>query len=80
MSVLRNIPFFLLLIVVFFCLHGAVENIGFISFGEAFLVGISVAAVILVMFLIFWLITRKVLFASLITFYKCMVFFLWCYT
>ena len=69
MKLLKNIPFFLLFIVVFFCLHGTVENIGFISFKEVFLVGISVAVVILIMFLLFFLLTRQVLYASLITFF-----------
>ena len=67
MTALKKIPFFLVLLSVFFCLHGAVENFGFVSFSEVFFVGISMLVVMALLFLISWFFTRKTLFASLIT-------------
>ena len=69
MEILKKIPFFLVLLSVFFCLHGAVENYGFVSFMEVFLVGVSMLVVMAVLFLISLLFTRKILFASLLTFF-----------
>ncbi len=69
MAALKKIPFFLLLLVLFFCLHGSVENFGSLNYTEVFFVGISVMAVIAILFFISWALVRKILPASLITFF-----------
>lgn len=67
MSLLKKYPIFLLLFVIFFCLHGAVENYNSISFEETFFVGLSISIVITALFLFSYFFTRNVLYASLIT-------------
>lgn len=69
MKLLKKYPFFLILLLVFFCLHGGVENYYSISFEEVFFVGLSILIVIAVLFLIFYFFTRNILFAALITFF-----------
>ncbi len=39
MTLLKKIPFFLLLLAVFFCLHGSVENYGYLNLFEVMEVG-----------------------------------------
>jgi hypothetical protein len=69
MKLLKKIPFFLPLLAVFFCLHGSVENYGYINAGEVVQVGLIAIACIVLFFGICWLFTRNYLFASLITFF-----------
>ena len=69
MQSLKKIPFFLLLLVLFFCLHGSMENYGFIGLTDVMLLGLIIAGSVLVLFLIFLLFTRNYLFASLISFF-----------
>lgn len=69
MKLLRTIPFFLLLIPVFFCLHGSVENFGSVNFREVFLIGLSVMGMILLFCFISRIFTRHRLFAALIVFF-----------
>lgn len=69
MTLLKNIPFFLLLLVAFFCLHGSVENYGYLDLGEVLWVGIIIAAYVLLFFFILVLIVRDKIFAALITFF-----------
>jgi hypothetical protein len=66
---LKKIPFFLLLLAVFFCLHGTVENYGFLDMGEVLLIGSVIIICIAVLFFITWLFKRDMLFASLLTFF-----------
>ncbi len=69
MDLLKKIPFFLFLLVVFFCLHGSVENYGYLYLGEVVKVG-AVILLCMVGFLAFaWLLSRNFLFASLLTFF-----------
>ncbi len=69
MQLLKKIPFFLILLVVFFCLHGSVENYGYINAGEVVQVGLIAIACIVLFFGFNWLITKDHLYASLITFF-----------
>lgn len=66
---LKKIPFFLFLLVLFFCLHGSVENYGYLNVKEV----VAVAGIILLCMAFFfgltWLITRNYLFVSLLTFF-----------
>ena len=41
MNLLKKIPFFLLLLVLFFCLHGSVENYGYLNLSEVVQVGLG---------------------------------------
>jgi hypothetical protein len=75
MQLLKKIPFFLILLAAFFCLHGAAENYGAISVEETLLTGLSVAGSIGFLFVIILFITRKTLFAALITFFISLWYF-----
>ena len=69
MQLLKKIPFFLLLLVLFFCLHGSMENFGFISLQEVLILGLIIAGLVLVLFLVIFFFTRNYLFAALISFF-----------
>jgi len=58
MQALKKIPFFLVLLVVFFCLHGFLENYGFIYARELFFVGVEVLFCLALFFGILYLFTR----------------------
>ena len=75
MNLLKKYPFFLLLFFLFFCLHGWAENYSSISFIEVFLVGLSVFVVNIILFVIFYFFTRKILYAALITFFVIVWYF-----
>ena len=75
MNLLKKYPFFLLLFSLFFFLHGWAENYSSISFSEAFLVGLSVFVVNIILFVIFYFFTRKILYAALITFFVIVWYF-----
>lgn len=69
MKLLKKIPFFLLLLVVFFCLHGSVENYGYLDPGEVLWVGILITLAVALLYSLCWLLTKNVLLASLVTFF-----------
>ena len=69
MKLFKKIPFFLVLLAVFFCLHGSVENYGFIRFTEVLYPGLLIAAGILLLTGVLLLFTRNLLHASLIAFF-----------
>jgi len=69
MKLLKTIPFFLLLLVLFFCLHGSVENYGFIRFTEVLYPGLFILAGIVLGTAIVFLFTRDLLHASLVVFF-----------
>ena len=69
MQLLKKIPFFLVLLVVFFCLHGSVENYGYLNAVEVMEVGGIAILCIAVFLAITWLFTRDLLFASLVCFF-----------
>lgn len=69
MNLLKKIPFFLFLLVLFFCLHGSVENYGFLELSEVLLVGGIMFVSVALLFGFFFLIFRNYVLASLITFF-----------
>lgn len=69
MQLLKKIPFFLLLLVVFFCLHGGVENYGYLNLGEVVMVAGVILLCMLILFLITLYFTRNYIYASLIIFF-----------
>jgi hypothetical protein len=69
MKLLRKIPFFLFLLALFFCLHGWVENYGFISYKELLMPGLQIFGSILLFTAVVFLFTRNLLSASLISFF-----------
>ena len=69
MNLLKKIPFFLLLLVLFFCLHGSVENYGYLNLSEVVQVGLVAMLCIALFFALTWLITKNYLFAALVTFF-----------
>jgi hypothetical protein len=75
MQKLKTIPFFLVLLALFFCLHGSAENFGSLTVKEVVLTGLSVLGVTLVLFGIIYLFSRKYLFAALITFFIALWYF-----
>ena len=69
MKLLKKIPFFLFLLVSFFCLHGSVENYGYLNVKEVLWVAAVIILCITLLYTLVWVITKNVLFASLITFF-----------
>ncbi|MEO7307608.1 MAG: sulfatase-like hydrolase/transferase, partial [Ferruginibacter sp.] len=69
MTLLKKIPFFLILLVLFFCLHGWLENFGFISFKEVLSPGVFIFLGIALFTAVVFLFTKDLLFASLIVFF-----------
>ncbi|MEO6540057.1 MAG: sulfatase-like hydrolase/transferase [Ferruginibacter sp.] len=69
MKQLKKIPFFLFLLPLFFCLHGSVENYGFLEPGEVVLIGAVILIGIALFFGLLFLFTRNYMMASLITFF-----------
>ena len=69
MRLLKKIPFFLFLLILFFCLHGTIENYGYLNVIEVIQVAL-IALLCITIFLGFaWLLTKNFLVASLITFF-----------
>lgn len=69
MTLLKKIPFFLFLLAVFFCLHGAVDNFGFISVKEVLGIGFSILAGMTACFVILLIFYRKYIAVALIVFF-----------
>ncbi|MGB5005887.1 MAG: hypothetical protein WBO39_03060, partial [Ferruginibacter sp.] len=69
MKLLKKIPFFLFLLVVFFCLHGSVENYGYVGFNEVVVIGLLILFFTALFFLLVQFFTRDYIFTSLITFF-----------
>ncbi len=69
MSALKKIPFFLFLVPLFFCLHGSVENYGYLNLGEVLMVGVIIIACITVLFLLILFFAKNYIFSSLIVFF-----------
>ncbi len=69
MQLLKKIPFFLFLLVLFFCLHGSVENYGYLNVKEVLAVAVAILVGIAILFAITWLFKKDVLFASLLSFF-----------
>ncbi len=67
MSTLKKIPFFLVLLVLFFCLHGSVENYGYLHVKEVIKIAAFILLGMAVFFAIVWLFTKNYLLAALIT-------------
>jgi hypothetical protein len=75
MQKLKTIPFFLVLLALFFCLHGSAENFGSLTVKEVVLTGLSVLGFTLVLFGIIYLFTRRYLLAALIAFFIALWYF-----
>ncbi len=69
MAALKKIPFFLFLLAVFFCLHGSVENYGYLNVYEVIEVGGIILLCMAVFFALGWLFTKNHFFAALLTFF-----------
>ncbi len=69
MQFLKKAPLFLFLLVLFFCLHGSVENYGYLNAGEVIEVALIALLCIAVFLGICRLLTKNYLLASLITFF-----------
>lgn len=69
MQLLKKLPLFLFLLVAFFCLHGSVENYGYLNLYEVMEVGGIIIGFIAVFFTLAWLFTKDHQFAGLLTFF-----------
>jgi len=69
MQLLKKIPFFLLLLVIFFCLHGSLENYGFVELQEILVLGGLILACLGIGLVLTWLFTRNWLMSALICFF-----------
>ena len=69
MKLLKKIPFFLLLLVFFFCLHGSVENYGYLDLSEVLWVGVVISGYVVAFFFILVILIRNKMLAALITFF-----------
>jgi Sulfatase len=72
---LKNTPIFLLLIGFFYSLHGAVENFGFIYFADAFSVATVVLVGTLFLFAFFFLLSKRIQFAAIISLFVSVWYF-----
>jgi hypothetical protein len=75
LSSIRYRPVYLLLLPVFFVLHGYVENLGFISAGEALVLGAAYLGVTAALGFAFWLFYRDVSKAALLAFTFMAIYF-----
>lgn len=69
MKLLKKIPFFLLLLPVFFCLHGVVENYGYLTAAAVFKTGVFILAGVMLLFGLVFLFYRMLMPAALIVFF-----------
>ncbi len=69
MNLLKKIPFFLFLLVLFFCLHGSVENYGYLNANEVLQVAAVILGCMAVFFVLTWFISKNYLFTSLVIFF-----------
>lgn len=69
MNLLKRIPFFLLLLPVFFCLHGWLQDFGVLRASELLLLVLYISIGLALLFLLVWFITKNKTNAALITFY-----------
>ncbi len=65
----KTIPFFLFLLPLFFCLHGTVENYGYLQPFEVLWIGVVILACMAVLFLIIWAFSKNHIFSALISFF-----------
>ncbi|MBK6634492.1 MAG: hypothetical protein IPG38_09360 [Chitinophagaceae bacterium] len=75
MKLLKKIPFFLLLLVLFFCLHGSLENYGYLEIKEVLLIGVVLFLSILLCYGILFKVTRNAVLASIVTFFMGLWYF-----
>ena len=69
MRVLKTIAFFPFLLALFFCVHGSLENYGFIDLREVLWIGLMILICIVVGYLLLYLFTRDHISAALIVFF-----------
>ena len=69
MQPLKKIPFFLFLLVLFFCLNGSVDNFGFVTTGELLVLGLKIGAATGIAYALVYLCYRRYLAAALIVFF-----------
>jgi len=69
MRPIKTIPLFLFLLPLFFCLHGSVENFGYVNVLPVIKLFIIILVILLLLFLIIRFYTKNTVFAALIAFY-----------
>ena len=69
MRSLKEYPFFLILIAVFFCLHANVEHYGFLNLSNSFYVCFQILIAAFVLCYIFYFLNKDFLFSAIITFF-----------
>ena len=69
MGYLKKIPLFLFLLPVFFCLHGSVENFGYVTASGVTKLCLVILIVITLLFFSIRFFAKSTLFAALVTFY-----------
>lgn len=67
MQSLKKIPYYLLLLVLFFCLHGLAEHYGLIDWRELLFIGSTIAACMAVLLGLLWLLMKKRFMAAALT-------------
>lgn len=69
MKQLKKIPFFIFLLLVFFILHGSVENFGFIYFSEIIKAGLIISGCVALLYFIIKLFIKNTIHAALVCFF-----------
>jgi hypothetical protein len=69
MKLLKKTPFFVLLLPLFFCLHGWLQNYGFIRFEELLLLCLQIFSGVILFTAFIYLLNRKLAAASLTAFF-----------
>lgn len=67
MTNLKKAPFFLLMLPLFFCLHGSVENYGVLTVGEVLLTGVEILVCVMLFSFVVFFAVKNYIVASLIT-------------
>ncbi len=69
MTILKKYPLYIILFAIFFCLHGTVENFGFVSFQDSIDAGKQVLFGTLLLFGILLLMSKKIRFTGIVSFF-----------
>jgi hypothetical protein len=75
MTILKKYPLYIILFTIFFCLHGTVENFGFVYFEDCIAAGKQVLFGTLLFFGVFLFISKKIHFAGIISFFIAIWYF-----
>ena len=66
---LNKVPFYVVLLGVFFYLHGSAENFGFVDFSDAIYIGLSILLFTIILFTIFYVFSKNIRYSGFLSFF-----------